>query len=103
MTTVQAETLEANPTAGRQVLRRLLVGPDHGDPEGRGRTLFFNFSGTSSYAEYASGDDGKCDLAIGAPAIRVVSRNIAGQVAHCRSAVSGMWCPRGDSNTRHAV
>jgi DNA invertase Pin-like site-specific DNA recombinase len=93
------ETLEANPTVGRQVLRRLLVGPITVTPRAEGGMLFFDFSGTSSYAEYAFGDDYKYDLAIAAPAIRMVSQAITGRITRRVQ----RWCPRGDSNTRHAV
>ena len=94
-------TLEADPAAGRQVMRRLLVGSITVTPRAEDGRLYFDFAGQSSYAEFA-GVPG-ADLVVGAPAIRMVSQDLTGTVARTKPAVSDMWCPRGDSNTRPTV
>ena len=94
------ETLEADPAAGRQELRRLLIGPITVTPRVEDGRLFFDFAGKSSYAEYA-GVPG-ADLVIGAPAIRQVSQDVTGSVAREKAAKDcrvQRWCPRRDSNS----
>ena len=95
------ETLEADPAAGRQVMRRLLVGPIAVTPRLEDRRPYFDFGGNSSSAEFAGAPG--AELAIGAPAIRTVSQDVTGTVTRNKPAVSDVWCPRGDSNTRPAV
>ncbi len=99
------DTLEADPAAGRQVLRRLLVGPVTVTPRVEDGRLYVDFAGTSTYAEYASSlaAGSPPDLVIGAPAVRLVSQPVTGRIARGKTAVLGVMCPRGDSNTRHAV
>ena len=94
---------------GRQVLRQLLVEPIRVTPRVEDGVLSFDFAGVASY--------GKWDLSEGCarqPGPHVhgatVRHGFTGRLTRSRvsarsglSAVSGVWCPRGDSNTRHAV
>ena len=84
------ETLEADPAAGRQVLRRLLVGTINVTPRVKDKTLYFDLAGTISYARF----DGTTAT------MRPVSSELI--TGHISRRVQ-RWCPRGDSNTRHAV
>ena len=96
------ETLEADPAAGRQVLRHLLVGAITVTPRIEDGALFFDFAGTSSYAEYAglaAAEAAGTDIYLGSPPIGMTSRDVTGHVSRRVQ----QWWPRGDSNTRHAV
>ena len=95
------ETLGADPAAGRQVLRRLLVGPITVTPRVEDGRLAFDFAGKSSYAEFAGAPG--ADLVLGAPAIGTVNHDLTGTLTRAKRAVSDVWCPRGDSNTRPTV
>ena len=87
--------LESDPTAGRQLLRRLaktpiVVTPSVGDEE-----IVFSFKLKAGLA------DVPVDVSSDATpfAKNVATRTLTGAVS--RRALR--WCPRGDSNTRHAV
>jgi hypothetical protein len=95
--------LEVNPVVGRQWLRHLLVEPIRVTPRVEGRPLMFDFSGVARFAKWDLNEG--CDIVLG-PHVhgRMTRYDFTGQVARPgKSAVSGVWCPRGDSNTRHAV
>jgi DNA invertase Pin-like site-specific DNA recombinase len=78
------QTLEAAPAAGRQILRRLLVGPITVTPSAEG----FEFAGQASFARYP-----------------VDGSETAGVQNHALTGHIGRrvqkWCPRGDSFGRH--
>jgi hypothetical protein len=82
-------TLEADPAVGRQVLRRLLDGPIKVTPT----EDVFEFSGKASFAKF---DPATFDPT---EAMQPVSQALTGHIDRR----SQRWCPRGDSNTRHAV
>jgi hypothetical protein len=98
-------TLESDPAAGRQMLRRVLVGPitvtPTGDDQGR---RSYTFAGRAGFAQLIgwAPEDRPVDLALGLPWHRV-EYAVAGQVGDRSPSLPSMMCPRGDSNTRHAV
>ena len=95
-------TLEADPAAGRQVMRRLLVGPIIVTPRvTEEKKLAFEFAGKSSCAEFAGGPG--VDLVIGARPIGMVNQDVTGTLTRAKRAMFDVWCPRGDSNTRPTV
>jgi Recombinase/Recombinase zinc beta ribbon domain len=94
VTTIKAlkDNLDGDPVRGRQVVKRLLqtpiaVGPDE--------------AGGWSFTFRASFLDAPLDLAApdGTVPLRPTEREFSGTVRRGDS----RWCPRGDSNTRHAV
>ena len=100
------ETLEVNPVVGRQVLRQILVEPIRVSPRVEDGVLIFDFAGVASYAKWDLSEG--CERQPG-PHVhgQTVRQGFVGRIARPntrpKSAVSGVWCPRGDSNTRHAV
>jgi hypothetical protein len=76
--------------SGRQILRQLLVSSIAVTPRIEGGVLlYFDFAGTISYALF--------DMATAT--MRPERRDVTGRIARRVQ----RWCPRGDSNTRHAV
>ena len=91
-------TLEANPPLARQRLREVLHGPIVVTPRPDNGELFFDLQGVSSFeAVRVSLEDGH----VAGPT--TVTRQVTGRVQRGQLAGPGVWCPRGDSNTRHAV
>jgi hypothetical protein len=96
------ETLEADPTASRQVLRGLLAGPITVTPRLEAGVLYFDYAGTYRFEIFSlpkAGEGADVALLGEVRPTQTASREIRGRLS-CRVQ---RWCPRGDSNTRHAV
>jgi hypothetical protein len=96
------DTLEVNPVVGRQVLRQILVEPIRVTPTVEGGFLGFDFAGVASFAKWDLSEG--CERQPGPHVHGQTARHgFTGRLTRSRSAVSGVWCPRGDSNTRPTV
>ena len=92
-------TLSADPAAGRQVLKWLVTGPIRATPCPDGG---WTFEGTASFAKYT---DTAADLVMGyaqRPEKQTLRGDVGRPPAEPDTRVQRS-CPRGDSNTRHAV
>ena len=93
------ETLESNPVAGRQVLRQLLVEPIRITAKVEDGVLGFDFAGVASFAHWDLSE--WCEREPG-PHVhgQTVRQGFAGRISRPntrpKSAVSGVWCPRGE-------
>jgi site-specific DNA recombinase len=92
------ETLTGNPARARQQLRQILSGPITATPQHGPDGLTWDLRGLVSFQGW------HFDLATGkGQRGGRVERPLAAQVLNKRGSVASVWCPRGDSNTRHAV
>ncbi len=95
------DTMKRDVPAARRALARVLPRPIKVTARLEGRTLVVTFEGLARYEDLVP-EDGPGDSVVLRRAW--LTQNLAGSVNHARQpAVSGVWCPRGDSNTRHAV
>jgi site-specific DNA recombinase len=86
------DNLDGDPAHGRQVVKRLLQTPiDVGPDEAGGWSFKFRASFLDAPLDLAAPD--------GTVPLRPTEREFRGSVRRGDS----RWCPRGDSNTRHAV
>ena len=91
-------TLSGNLPRARQQLRGLLAGPIIATPQHSDAGLSWALRGLVSFQGW------HFDLAAGKPAPSgLVEKPLTAQVLNRRGSVASVWCPRGDSNTRHAV